>query len=366
MEKVVTPYNNIPFLPLENQDQDSRHGAQFFRNVKQLQVGFGSKVFRVDRDGMWAGAEDMASAPWSVDWDGNMVANSITLTGYIPTGGALTDIGAGNITGTYIASGAITTAKIAANAITANEISAGAVTASKISVSSLSAINANLGTITAGSISAVTISGSTITGSTLSTATSGQRVVLFSTLASFYNSSGTLVASTYANSGAYLVKGEQSNSNIYLDAGTTGIVAFLTNGSTRLIFDYANGYLAPVGSGVDLGNISNQWDDFWHNGTETYQGMDMPVIYHGFVSSGSIVNDNFVPFSISNPATGRYTITHNFGHTDYTVQVTPQASTVKNITIDTYGTNSFTVRIANLSDTLENNDFFFTVFEYPQ
>ena len=45
---------------------------------------------------------------------------------------------------------------IAANSITANHIVAGAVTAAKISVDKLSAINANMGTITAGSVSVYT------------------------------------------------------------------------------------------------------------------------------------------------------------------------------------------------------------------
>ena len=146
------PYFNVPFLPIEDLNKESQHGAQFFRNVKQLQVGFGSSVFRVDRDGMWAGAEQFASAPWRVDWDGNMVANSVTLSGYIQTGGALNDIGTGNITETYIANGAIVTDKIAANAVIA----------SKIDVDELSAIVAVIGTIyTAASGHRVVINGST-------------------------------------------------------------------------------------------------------------------------------------------------------------------------------------------------------------
>lgn len=355
--KEPQPYINIPFLPLEEVDGTDRFGAQFFSNVKQMMVGFGDKGFRVDREGMWAGAEAFADAPWSVDWEGNMIANSIVLTGYIPVGGALSDIGAGNITNTYIG----------ANAIATGNIQAGAITASKISVSSLSAISANIGSITAGSLSAVSITGSTITGTTLTTATSGQRVVLTSTFASYYNSSGTNIVNTLASSNSYIIQGQTSTSNIYLDVGTSGAVAFLENGTIRVVYDAVNNIFAPFTNGfIDLGAAGANWGDFYHNGEEVYQGMTQPVIYFGTISGTSILDDNNVPWSVSQPATGRYTITHNFGHDNYAVQVVPIASAVKNISCQSVGTNSFSVRIANLSDTLEDNDFFFTVFEYPQ
>lgn len=351
----ITATTNIPFLPLEAVDQESRGGAQFFRNVKQLQVGFGSQVFRIDRDGMWAGAEDFASAPWSVNWDGDMIANSITITGYIPTGGALTDIGAGNITNTYIGS----------NAIAAANIQAGAVTASKISVSTLSAITANIGTITAGSLSAVTISGSTITGTTLTTATSGQRVVLTSTFASYYNSSGTNIINTLASSNSFIIQGQQSASSIYLDHGSTGTIAFLSNGTIKAVFDGGNNRFTSYTNGqVSLGTAGANWNELYHTGAHVYNGIDQPIIYHGYISGTSVLDDN-TAFSVSNSSTGIYVVTHNFGTTSYSVSVTPFASTVKNITVSNKSSNSFTVRVANLSDALENNDFFFQVFKHP-
>lgn len=109
---IIKGFSDIEYIPYEPVGDKSD-----LRDVRQLQVGFGSKVFRVDREGMWAGAERFADAPWSVDWEGNMVANSLDLSGYLEVGEALSDIGAGNITGTYIASGAITTAKLSATAI---------------------------------------------------------------------------------------------------------------------------------------------------------------------------------------------------------------------------------------------------------
>lgn len=56
------------------------------------------------------------------------------------------------INGNLLVDGTILARSIAADAITANKIAAGAVTADKIAVTSLSALNANLGTVTAGLI----------------------------------------------------------------------------------------------------------------------------------------------------------------------------------------------------------------------
>lgn len=351
------PYFNVPYLPLENVKQSSRHGAQFFSNVKQLSVGYGSKVFRVDRDGMWAGAADFASAPWKVDWDGNMTATSITISGYIPTGGALTDVGAGNITSTYLGSNSVIAGKIAANAVTADEIN----------VSTLSAISANIGTVTAGTLSAVSISGATITGTTLTTATSGQRVVLTSTLAQFYNSSGTEIVDTFASSNSYIIKGQQSASSIFLDHGSTGTVAFLTNGSLKAIFNGGTGanFSPYANGGLDLGQIGAAWDGIYLIGTLRYQAINQAVVYWGYVSGTNISPDNTLTWSVTNSSTGIYVVTHNLGHTNYVVNVTPKASTVKNITVSAIASNTFTIRVANLSDTLENNDWMFTLYEQP-
>lgn len=233
--KLIKPYSSVPYIPLNEVELESRHGANFFSNVKQLSVGYGSRVFRVDRDGMWAGAETFAAAPWSVDWDGNMIANSITISGYIPTGGALSDIGTGGITETYIGSNAITTAKIAANAITASQIQANAVTASKISVSSLSAISANIGTVTSG----------TITGALIRTSSSGDRVEL---------DDGDDAIRIYDTSGVKRMELIHDTLNFYTDAGNNaGIIYAVDSGSYEyLFFDISNN-----SDGSFLFNIDN-------------------------------------------------------------------------------------------------------------
>lgn len=95
----------------------------------------------------WAGKADAATAPFRVDKDGNVVATSMTLSGYLQVGQAAGDT-ASTITG-------------------------------------LASLSSNLGTITAGSISGITI-----TGSLFRTASSGNRIEITSTPSnkiSFYN-----------------------------------------------------------------------------------------------------------------------------------------------------------------------------------
>ena len=384
--EIINPFTDVPNQALEEKS-DVRYGSQFFRDVNELQVGMGSTVFRVDQQGIWLGAERFADAPFSVSMTGEIVATGLTL-GTI--GGTLDDIadgvtynkttvnealGASYAYGGLNSSGEIIkgflNSQLSAKTLPANgvRVDSSGIYGRKSSSTTFYIDNAGnaffTGDISAATMSASTITGSTITGTTLSTATSGQRVVLFSTLASYYNSSGTLICSTYASGSSYLLKGEQSTSDIYLDAGSSGVIAFLTGGSIRAIFDYGNNRFTPNGT-IDLGVAGANWRDLYHNGEEVYQGMTQPVIYHGFVSGGSIVDDNFVPFSISHPATGRYTITHSFGHTRYSVIITVKASAVKHYVIDASSSSSFTVRISNITPALEDNDFFFTVFEYPQ
>lgn len=189
-------------------------------------IGKGSTALYIDKQGMWFGSMSFATAPFSVDMNGNTTisgflkvgqaaadvnAGTTTINGGKITTGSITasqiaantitaaQIAAGTITATQIAANTITASKIASGTITATQISASAgITASQLSVSTLSAITANLGTITAGSISGVTI-----TGGTLQTATSGQRVVISGSnnQINFYNGDGSHSATVYGGSG---------------------------------------------------------------------------------------------------------------------------------------------------------------------
>jgi hypothetical protein len=113
--KIIDPFSSYEMV--SQVEAQGNKGSDFLDSVKSLQVGFGSKVLRVDRDGLWLGAETFASAPFSVDMDGNLIATSLNLSGFLEVGEALDDIGSGNITGTYIADGTIDTDKLNANAI---------------------------------------------------------------------------------------------------------------------------------------------------------------------------------------------------------------------------------------------------------
>lgn len=279
--KTIEPYENVAYSSLNERENQSRHGAQFFSNVKQLQVGYGSTVFRVDRDGMWAGAERFADAPWSVDWEGNMIANSVTIAGYLQDGEALGDIGVGNITGTYIANGAIVTDKLAANAVTA----------AKISVAELSAISANIGTINAGSINGITITGGTVRTSSSSTRvemngsanrlevyqSGALRVSIANDTISLRNSGGSIVGNLFAGTTNFFV---QSTNNMEVSASS---VLDLRGGTKSIIISSSgismgddvdmNNYEITDASAIELGGVRRtSWPSA---GTTTLSGLSI-------------------------------------------------------------------------------------------
>ena len=153
--QVITPYDTVPYLELNNESLESRHGANYFSNVKQFAAGFGSQVFRVDRDGLWLGAETFAAAPFSVDMQGNVTLTSITaLTGFYDT----------DLTSISLPSNGI---RIDSNGIYGRK--SGATTFS---------IDTSGNAFFEGSIDASAITGTTITGGTIQTATTGLRLVM--------------------------------------------------------------------------------------------------------------------------------------------------------------------------------------------
>lgn len=358
---------DIKDLPLPD-GTESRFGSDFLNATKQFQVGIGSQVLRADQSGLWLGAATFADAPFSVDMQGNVIATSITITGYIPTGGAADDINDGNglddiddgstykravanqLTGADRAYAGLNTDSAIIKGFLSSQLSSLSLPSTGVRVDqngiygrkagattfwidastgdatfagTLLAASGTFGTVTAGTLSGQAISGSTITGSTLSTATSGQRVVLTSTLAQFYNSSGTEIVDIYADSSSYLIKGIQSGSNIYLDAGSTGTVSFLSNGTLKIIYSQASTAIYPVTTNeLDMGVISHNWRDFWLGRNFEYRGIQQGVAYFGYVSGTSISTDNTLGFTVTNPSTGKYTVSHSFGNTNYIVVAT--------------------------------------------
>ncbi len=75
MQKTVNPFTDIPYERI----------AKFFHNkaLKNLTVlssGQGGKGFHFDKQGMWFGAQDYASAPWKVGVNGDFTSTSVDTT----------------------------------------------------------------------------------------------------------------------------------------------------------------------------------------------------------------------------------------------------------------------------------------------
>jgi hypothetical protein len=179
------------------EDGDVEFGSGFFRGditgasgtfsgsltANSINIPSTATGWHVDTSGnMWWGAyatfaAAQAASATRIGANGGATFTSLTISGYIATGGAAADVNAGVVT------------------INGGQITANSIVASKMSVSTLSSITANIGTITAGAINGITI-----TGGTIQTATSGERVTLNgSTLRlEFRDSAGTLRGSLRA------------------------------------------------------------------------------------------------------------------------------------------------------------------------
>lgn len=395
--KTIQPFTNIPQVP------EGEAGAKetYLNNVKEFQVGFGAKVLRTDRRGLWLGGKDPNNAPFFVDMEGNLTATSATLSGFLAVGDAAGDINGnptevdggklqdGTIVAAKIAAGTITANEIAANTITANEIAANTITGSRIASIDTSDLSSafvpddgvliysggilgrksgsntfSLDATTGDAAFSGDISASTITGSTLTTANSGRRVVLTTTLAQFYDENGTEIVNTYAGSSSYIIEGQQTNSAILLECGSSSEVVFSV-GNTRIaaVTGNGNGGIKPWSSDTyDLGNISLKWNDIWNTGTHVYKGIDQPVVYWGYVNSGASNGVNNHSFSISSGGTGRYTITHNLGTSSYVLVATAFAAAgggAISAKVSSKGTNSVEVTTFNDAGSAVDNDFMF-------
>ena len=181
----------------------------------------------------------------------------------------------------------------------------------------------------------------------------------------------------FSNGGSFTSDGNATNGFNFINGKYGGY--FGVSGSGGAGPDYISTDLAidadwiPYTGGYDLGSSGTPWargyfedlfvsDDLTVTDTIIYGGVTIPTLYHGYVNSNATFgNPTQSGWSVSSSSTGIYTVTHNFGNVGYAVQVVAKASTVKNITVSDKSSNSFTVRVANLSDTLEDNDFMFLV-----
>jgi len=222
-----------------------------------------------------------------------------------------------------------------------------------------------------------TITGSTITGGVLQTASSGARIVISASTNDLrtYNSSNELTNILTSTQLGFWYGGSPVAS-IYADVDGLQI-----NGGCSLTLD--SGGLFPYSNFTDLGNATFPWYDGYFDGTIivdtvdanillsttltaggtfTYRSYSQPVALCGYVNSGASAGTPFPSgWGVSSGGTGLYTVSHGLGTTNYVVTCTARASTVKNITVSARNPNDFQIRIANLADVLENNDFMFTM-----
>ena len=131
--KIIDPFDSYEMTPQE--DSKGVYGNDLLASVQSLQVGFGTQVLRIDRDGLWLGAETFSAAPFSVSMAGAMVATSLDLSGNQQVGDSLADIQA--------------------------------------LIGDIGDISSDLGTISAGSLVGVTV-----TGGTVRTSSSGARILM--------------------------------------------------------------------------------------------------------------------------------------------------------------------------------------------
>lgn len=284
--------------------------------------------------------------------------------------------------------------------ITADNIAANSITANELFINSLSSITANIGTITSGSINGVTITGGTVRTSSGSTRVEMngsdnsiyhyQSGVLRTSIGdgyiAFYRpsdgvSSGSIFGSSTSldinagnmvriNNGDFIFGGSSfvpgssvsfalgSTSAYWAGVYTDGIALKRSSGSNYCLL------FGPLGSGSNIsitlpGSIGATGTVLYNTGSGILGWKSVPSIHYGYVNSGATMGTNPSGFSVSSSATGIYTVTHDLGTTAYSVVCTARASVVKNITVSARNSNSFTVRISNLSDALEDNDFMF-------
>ena len=204
------------------------------------------------------------------------------------------------------------------------------------------------------------INGATITGSTLTTGSTGQRVELTSSNITLYDSSNDqsatfigylkgAVISTATSYGAFQIY--ESGSDAYLSLG---------NQTAAVVLD-STGISLFNGSGYGIGVSSS--GKFTHS---TPGGVvDQPTLYFGYVSGTSLSKSN-VSWTISNPATGKYTVNHDFttdgNYSDYTVVATALRASgagAYSAKIESIGTNDFKVTIFDDTGSTQNSDFMF-------
>lgn len=157
-------------------------------------------------------------------------------------------LAANAVTAGKIEANTITSAQIAALTIEAGNIKGNTITADKMDVGYIYAGAISAGQITTGSLSGDRISGGTITGTIINSASFGQRVVINSSTADFYNSLSQLTGSVYGTSGSIVMTSPN---------GSASLTIFTSGGGADL-FVVGGGYFGASTDGVIIGANSKR------------------------------------------------------------------------------------------------------------
>lgn len=89
----------------------------------------------------------------------------------------------------------------------------------------------------------------------------------------------------------------------------------------------------------------------------TWFRLGQDTVYGGRVTSGAAGTPFPTGWSVTNPSTGNYQITHNLGHQSYAVTVTPESIVIPNFT--SIANNTFNVNFRNTGGTDTDANFLF-------
>jgi hypothetical protein len=99
----INPFLDVQDAPIDIQTGKIA-GAPYLANADSIAIGAGTTGFRAAKGkGIWLGAKAFADAPFSVDMDGNLVANSGVFGDVLTKSGADQDLTGGiRVSGTII------------------------------------------------------------------------------------------------------------------------------------------------------------------------------------------------------------------------------------------------------------------------
>ncbi len=151
------------------------------------------------------------------------------------------------------------------------------VTATQISVTNLAAINADLGTVTAGTITGLTIQTSASANTGIKLDIYGEKV--YGQTINFYAASGsTAYGQVYAGVSCFYLMGI-NGANIIIDAGGGGL-NLNSNGTGQIAYNGTNVLLyvttrPSADNTVDLGTSSYEFKDLYIDGTANLDAIDL-------------------------------------------------------------------------------------------